>query len=87
MLFFLVVIVLEYLKIVQENNDRITQIKENASKNGRKISYEEFLQLNDDLKAFTIRSLDNDIQFVSVAPSDGVFFGPITFYYIYLFFN
>ncbi|MFS1285672.1 phage tail tape measure protein [Enterococcus lactis] len=31
----------EYLKIVQENNDRITQIKENASKNGRKISYEE----------------------------------------------
>lgn len=31
----------EYLKIVQENNDKITQIKENASKNGRKISYEE----------------------------------------------
>lgn len=31
----------EYLKIVQENNDRIMQIKENASKNGRKISYEE----------------------------------------------
>lgn len=63
-----------YTKYVVDGKPYYTRVAVSSpkvSKKIRKISYEEFLQLNDDLKAFTIRSLDNDIQFVSVAPSTG----------------
>ncbi len=63
-----------YTKYVVDGKPYYTRVSVSSpkvSKKIRKISYEEFLQLNDDLKAFTIRSLDNDIQFVSVAPSTG----------------
>lgn len=50
---------------------RVRTATPSLNKDIKKISMEEFLRENDGLKTFTIRSIDNGIQFVTVAPTVG----------------
>ena len=63
-----------YVRYKVDGKDYYTCVKPvnpALSKKIRLISYDEFTRMNDKLKSFTIRALDNGIQFVTVAPTVG----------------
>ena len=63
-----------YVRYKVDGKDYYTCVKPvnpALSKKIRLISYDEFTRMNDKLKSFTIRALDNGIQFVTVAQTVG----------------